>query len=139
MRDEPFRHDALKSSEGLSAVTIYKLMVGTLLIVAGVALGIYVANATLELIYGEVPPPLIARIQDIAAEKAAAEAANQNVPEIKLAPDLMQAILYALTFFFLTIPIMVASMLMGAGVKLMQGEANEAIAMLAERLKKTER
>lgn len=96
------------------------------------------ANTTLELIYGEVPPPLIARIQDIAAEKAAAEVANQNVPEIKLAPDLMQAILYGLTFFLLTIPIMVASMLMQAGVKLMQGEANEAIAMLAERLKKSE-
>lgn len=139
MRDDPFRHDALKSSEGLGAVTIYKLMVGTLLILAGVALGIYVANSTLELIYGDAPPPLIARIQDIAAEKAAAEAANQNVPVIKLAPDLMQAILYALTFFFLTIPIMVASMLIGAGVKLMQGEANEAIAMLAERLKKSER
>ncbi|WDI44493.1 hypothetical protein [Bremerella sp. P1] len=138
MRDDEFRHDALKSSDGLNAVTIYKLLAGTILIVMAVGLGIYVANATLEVIYGEVPPPLIARIQDIAAERAAAEAANQNVPEIKLAPDLVQALLYALTFFLLTIPIMVASMLMGAGVKLMQGEANEAIAMLAERLKKSE-
>ncbi|MBA2117518.1 hypothetical protein [Bremerella alba] len=138
MRDDPFRHDALKSSEGLSAVTIYKLMAGTLLIVLGVALGIYVANATLELIYGQEAPPLIARIQDIAEEKAAAEVANQDVPVIKLAPDLMQAILYGLTFFLLIIPISVASMLVGAGVKLMQGEANEAIAMLAERLKKSE-
>lgn len=138
MRDDEFRHDALKSSDGLNAVTIYKLLAGTILIVMAVGLGIYVANATLEVIYGELPPPLIARIQDIAAERAAAEAANQNVPEIKLAPDLVQALLYALTFFLLTIPIMVASMLMGAGVKLMQGEANEAIAMLAERLKKSE-
>ncbi|QDU78273.1 hypothetical protein Pan97_53580 [Bremerella volcania] len=138
MRDDQFRHDALKSSDGINAVTVYKLMAGTLLVLLAVALGIYVANATLELIYGEVPPPLIARIQDVAAEKAAAEAANQNVPEIKLAPDLMQAILYALTFFLLTIPIMVASMIMAAGIKLMQGEANEAIAMLAERLKKSQ-
>ncbi len=136
MREEPFRHEALKSSEGLSAVTIYKLLAGTLLIVLAAGLGIYVANATLELIYAEAPPPMITHIQEIAAEKAAAEAANQNVPDFKLAPDLMQAILYALTFLFLTIPVMVASMLMAAGVKLMQGEANEAIAMLAEQLKK---
>jgi len=138
MRDDDFRHDALKSTEGPSAVTLYKLMAGTLLVLLGVALGIYVANATLGVIFGQEAPPLIARVQDLAKEKAAAEAANQNLPEIKLAPDLTQAILYALTFFLLTIPIMVASMLVGAGVKLMQGEANEAIAMLAERLKKTE-
>ncbi|MEW4563841.1 hypothetical protein AB1K70_15005 [Bremerella sp. JC770] len=136
MRDDQFRHDALKSSEGLNAVTIYKLLAGTLLVILGVALGIYVANATLELIYAEVPPAMIARVQEIAAEKAAAEAANQNVPEIKLAPELMEALLYGLTFFFLLIPIMVASMLVHGGIKLMQGEANEVIAMLAERLKK---
>jgi len=138
MRDDQFRHDALKSSEGLNAVTIYKLLAGTLLVILGVALGIYVANTTLELIYAEVPPSMIARVQEIAAEKAAAEAANQNVPEIKLAPELMEALLYGLTFFFLLIPIMVASMLIHGGIKLMQGEANEAIAMLAERLKKSE-
>lgn len=139
MREEPFRHDALKSSEGLNAVTIYKLMAGTLLIVGGVALGIYVANMTIELIYGEQAPPLVTRIQELAAEKAAAEVAKQDIPEIKLAPDLMEAVLYGLTFLFLTIPIMVASMLMKAGINLMQGEANEAIAMLAAQLKRSQR
>ena len=136
MREEPFRHDALKGSDGPGAVTIYKLMGGTLLVLVAVALGIYVANSALELIYSDVPPPLISRIQGIAAEKVAAEAANQNVPDFKLAPDLMQALLYGLTFFILIIPVTVASMIMAAGIKLMQGEANEAIAMLAERLKK---
>ena len=138
MSNDPFRHEAVRSSDGLSAVTIFKLLAGSLLVILGVALGIYVANIAIELIYSKEPAPLIEQITDMAAEKVAAEAANQNVQEIKLAPDLLKTVLLALTFFLLIIPTTVASMLLSAGVKLMQGEANEAIAMLAERLKKSD-
>ena len=136
MHDD-FQHQALRVGSQMSAASIFKLMVGTLLLLMGVALGLYVANVAFEVIYSETPVPLIERISALAEEKIAAEAANPNVPNIKLPPELLRTVLYGLTFLMLTIPVMIASMLLATGAKLMQGEMNEAITMLAERLKKT--
>lgn len=42
--EDSFRHEALRDRDDLSAVAIFKWMLGTLLIVAGSGLGLYLAE-----------------------------------------------------------------------------------------------
>ena len=134
--EELFRHEALRGGDGPSAVTIFKLMLGTLLIVLGAGLGFYLAEGAMQVVFGDEPPPMMQHISKLAIEKAQAEVPNPNIQTLRLAPDVMQTIQYGLTFFLLLIPTVIATSLISAGVKLMRGEATEVVAMLAERLSK---
>lgn len=137
--DDHLRHDAVRGSDGASLLDIFKLMVGTLLIVVGAGLGIYLAESVFQVVFGDEPPAMIERVAELAVKKVKAEAPNANAQQIELAPDLMQTILYGLTFFLLLLPMIVATTLISSGVKLMRGQANEVIAMLAEKLTKSDR
>ncbi|MBI1248799.1 hypothetical protein GC197_13285 [bacterium] len=135
MRNE-YEPGAIVRSESFSSITLFKVMMGTLLILTGGGMAIYAGVSALQIIYSE-PPPLIEHVTNLAADKVDAQAPNQNVPVIQLAPPVMKTVLYFLSFLLLTLPLIAASILVGGGVKLMQGEANEVIGMLAERLKKS--
>ncbi|PQO46265.1 hypothetical protein [Blastopirellula marina] len=134
--EDSFRHEALRGGDGPSAVAIFKLMLGTLLIVAGAALGVYLAEAAMRVVFGDEPPPMMQHISELTIEKAKAEVPNPNIQTLRLAPDVMQTIQYGLTFFLLLIPMIIATSLISAGVKLMRGEASEVVAMLAAKLSK---
>lgn len=137
--NDHLRHESVRGSDGANLLDIFKLMVGTLLIVVGAGLGIYLAESVFQVVFGDEPPAMIERVAELAVEKVKAEAPNANAQQIELAPDLMQTILYGLTFFLLLLPMIVATTLISSGVKLMRGQANEVIAMLAEKLTKSDR
>ena len=136
MRNE-YEPGAIVSSESFSSVALFKLMVGTLLILAGMGLGIYAGISALQIIYAE-PPRLIEQVTKSVVDEVVKEGPNPNAQVIQLAPPLMKTVLYFLSFLLLTIPLIVASILVGGGVNLMRSESNEVIKLLAERLKKLE-
>lgn len=131
-------HESLHiDQQGSNLFSIYKAFAGTVLIVIGVVLGLYVAIAAFNIIDGDDPPGIVNRFAVPAAENTVEKAKEQTGPQFDLSPDLKRIAVYVLAFLILILPATVATTLISTGAKLLRGEATEALNLLAERLKRS--
>jgi len=132
-------HEALESSgDGSQTLAFYRAFAGTILTGLGVVLGGYVAMVAFDLINGEAPPKILDQAQgaivDVAEEKV--EENKDDLPELKLSPEIMRFLYFAMTFVILILPTAVATSMISNGTRLMYFEAGEAINILADRFHK---
>lgn len=128
-------HESLNSDQqGSNLFSIYKTFAGTVLIVIGVVLGLYVAIAAFNMIDGDDPPGIVNRFAEPAAEDVVEKAEEQTGQQFDLSSDLKCIAVYVLAFLILILPATIATTLISTGAKLLRGEATEALNLLAERL-----
>ena len=126
-------HEATESNESnRRLLPLYQTAAGTVLLVIGVILGIYVSVTAFGLIRGQQPPGLVRQF----TAQAAAQSATlpDGATTLQLPPGTMQACIYLLTFLLLGLPTLIAAACLRAGARLMHGDTAEALQKLAERL-----
>ncbi|MBP85984.1 MAG: hypothetical protein CMJ64_04575 [Planctomycetaceae bacterium] len=137
MPDYPTTQESIRPDQiGINPLTAYRVLAGTILIVTGVVLGLYVAMTVFGLIKGDEPPGIVRQFADSLDEKVAEEVAANGVQPLDLSSDVKRLVLYVVAFLLLVLPFGIAKTLITSGTSLMSGEAAAVLKQIAEQLKK---
>lgn len=129
--------DSRASGDGPSLLATFKTGMGTVLILAGVSLGFYVASTVFGLIKGEAPPRLVTQLTGELVRGEVELPDNKGPVKFEVSPNILQTGLYMLTFLLLTIPTSLAGSMMKAGVGLLDSESVRVMKQLLEKLRRT--
>ena len=137
MPDYPTTQESIRPDQiGINPLTAYRVLAGTILIVTGVVLGLYVAMTVFGLIKGDEPPGIVRQFAESLDEKVAEEVAAHGVQSLDLSSDVKRIVLYGVAFLLLLLPCGIAQTLIKSGTSLMCGEWAAAFKQIVERLKK---
>ena len=136
MTDYPTTPESLRPDQiGINPLAAYRALAGTILIVTGVVLGVYVAMTVFGLIKGDEPPGIVRQFADSLDEEIAEEVAANGVQPLDLSSDVKRIVLYGIAFLLLVLPFGIAKTLITSGASLMSGEAAAALKQIAKQLK----
>lgn len=118
-----------------NVMTLFKSGVGTLLILAGVSLGFYVASTVFKLLDGQEPPGLVANFPkgQLAGQ---VEVPEKGPVKFDFSPDVVKPGLYFLSFLLLTIPSAFALGMLKVGASLFDFESVKVMRELLAQLRK---
>lgn len=137
MPDYPTTHESIRPDQiGSNPLAAYRALAGTILIVTGVVLGLYVAMTVFGLIKGDEPPGIARQFAQSLDEKVAEEVAANGVQPMDLSSDVKRIVLYGVAFLLLVLPFGTAKTLSTSGTNLMNGDAAATLKQIAEQLKK---
>lgn len=137
MHDYPTTHESIRPDQiGSNPLAVYRALAGTVLVMTGVILGIYVAMTVFGLIAGDDPPGIVRQFSESLDEKVAEEVAANGGQSLDLSSDVKRLVLYGVTFLLLVLPCGIAKTLITSGTNLMSGEAAAAFKQIVEQLKK---
>ncbi|QDT10903.1 hypothetical protein [Planctomycetes bacterium K23_9] len=131
-------HTALEPPEsGPDFVAGFRLIGGSVLVLIGVVLALYIVTVVMGLIAADRPLELIDKIVVPAAERAIehAEAKGDNAKNIHdVSDDLKRMIVLGIIAFLMLIPTIIATNLIHSGVNLMQGDAAKSLKQIAAKI-----
>ena len=137
MPDYPTEHESIRPDQiGTNPLAAYRALAGTILVVTGVVLGLYVAMTVFGLIKGDEPPGIVRQFADSLDEEVAEEVAANGAQPLDLSSDVKRIALYGLALLLLALPFGIAKTLITSGTSLMSGEAAAALKQIAKQLKK---
>lgn len=122
--------------DGPSLLVLFRTGLGTLLILGGLGIGLYLAKFAIDLIGGAEPPRLVAQLtSDPVQGQVELPPPNQGKAQFELSASSMKSVAYGLTFMLLLIPAGISRALLSAGAGMLDFESARVTKKLLERIR----